>query len=153
MAGDGSARRHSAKHKGYVRLHTASRGLDRQMRLTLARFGVGHHGHVLRQPPRSIRGKALREGVLYRVDWTWKPRKSVRLMKGRRVETVHHRWRAVGEGIAIPVKAVYSQKFDGFVYNMGTNAPYVAEALITRDDDCHARYCCEGQLDIAQANR
>lgn len=140
MTGDGSTRRNSPKHKGYVRLHTASRALDRQVRLVLARLGLGHHGHILRQPVRTIRGKTLREGILYRVDWTWTPRKSVRTMQGRQVETVHHRWKAVSEGIALPIRGISREPFDGLVCNMGTgDHPYIAEALITRDDDCHAR--------------
>jgi len=130
-AGDGTAGggRRAANH---VAVHTSSRGLAAQVRLLLARLGLGFWGTTIIQKDRKIRDRLIRGGMpLYQVGWTWEPRTGARTLNGKAVTSWSRSWRRCDEGILIPVREVARGHYTGPVYNLSCDAShtFIAEGV------------------------
>ncbi len=137
LEGDGHDRPSSRSHDQWKSIGTSSRTLDRQLRMALARLGIGSHGGPVPQKEgRVLNGAVLPAGMLYGPHWRWEPKLSARELNGRQVTTNGCCWKRVPEGIAIPIREVKALPYEGMVFNMNTSDhSYVAEALITHNCD------------------
>jgi predicted metal-dependent peptidase len=146
-AGDGTAGggRRSANH---VAIHTSSRGLAAQVRLLLARLGLGFWGTTIIQKDRKIQGRFIHGGMpLYQVGWTWEPRTGTRSLNGKTVTSWSRSWRRCDEGILIPIREVARGHHTGPIYNLSCDAShtFIAEGVKVHN--------CELNDDIADEVR
>lgn len=130
LAGDGSA------SNGHVTLATASAGLAVQVRLLVARLGIGTWQTITKQKPgRRILDRTIESSrVLFTIGWRWEPARSTRTFRGRTFSAYTRRWKPVDGGVAVPVQDVTSAPYSGLVYNMETSDnTYVAEGLLVHN--------------------
>lgn len=135
--GDGYRRPDSPNHKGYVSVATVSAALAHQIRLALARLGLGCHVQEAERGPRRIENTVLPAHTIYIVSWrSGEPLRSTRFLNNRQVACVSAQWKVVPEGIAIPVTDVTLVPFEGLVYNFSTPShQYIAHGVLVHNCD------------------
>lgn len=136
-AGDGWEQARNKQDNPTIGHGTHSRLLASHVRLCLARIDIGFHGSDKPQKDRYIGDRFIPGGSeFYRTDWTWKPAVSMRKLNGKLIESYSHSWKKVAEGIAIPVKSVSCEDFDGEVFNIETgDHTYIVDGALVHNCD------------------
>jgi hypothetical protein len=116
---------------------TSSKSLMHDVVLLLAQSGIGCATAVQAQRERSIDGKRLSTGWLYKTTWSPEPpRVSSRTMNGRKVRSTQCRWKSDEHGVWYPIKSVGSSPFCGTVYNLSTPShTYIAQGYLVHNCD------------------
>lgn len=137
--GDGHVQKQKGNKKYLTHsIYSVSELLISQVRLALARLDIGTYGSSATAKPRWIGSSwTEKESKVYNICWTWEINSTIRKMgTNNTITTNSNSWKLVSEGIAMPIKNITEEDYDGLVYNISTeDHTYIVNGMLVHNCD------------------